>query len=321
MVSAASRMSSAISFGVFCRLAPSTSAIIRSRKASPGLAVTSTTIQSDRTWVPPVTELRSPPASRITGALSPVIAASLTEAMPSTTVAVGGDEVARLHQHQVALAQRRGRDDVEVVRRRSGCGSRLACRSRRALRREAACALPRPSAMASAKFANSTVNHSQTDTAEDEPARRFPRADQRLDPEEGREDGADVDHEHHRVPHLALDRQLAERIADRLPDDPGVEERCAPGHRAGHVCRSLLRRDQGEVLDDRARAPAPARTSARRPGSPRRPAARRRAGCGSAACRAPSGTIFFAGQRARDGEHRHREPVPPEEHARPSAVL
>ena len=55
IVSAASRMSSAISFGVFCRLAPSTSAIIRSRKVSPGLAVTSTTIQSDRTCVPPVT--------------------------------------------------------------------------------------------------------------------------------------------------------------------------------------------------------------------------------------------------------------------------
>ncbi len=35
--------------------------------------------------VPPVTELRSPPLSRITGALSPVTAASFTEAMPSIT--------------------------------------------------------------------------------------------------------------------------------------------------------------------------------------------------------------------------------------------
>ena len=40
MVSAASRMLSAISLGVFCRLAPSTSAIMRSRNVSPGLAVT-----------------------------------------------------------------------------------------------------------------------------------------------------------------------------------------------------------------------------------------------------------------------------------------
>ncbi len=35
--------------------------------------------------VPPVTALRSPPLSRITGADSPVIADSSTEAMPSMT--------------------------------------------------------------------------------------------------------------------------------------------------------------------------------------------------------------------------------------------
>ena len=34
----------------------------------------------------------------------------------------------------------------------------------RILRSVAACAFPRPSAMASAKFANSTVNHSQSVT-------------------------------------------------------------------------------------------------------------------------------------------------------------
>ena len=37
IVSATSRMVSAISFGVFCRLAPSTMAIMRSMNASPGL--------------------------------------------------------------------------------------------------------------------------------------------------------------------------------------------------------------------------------------------------------------------------------------------
>ena len=81
----ASRMLSAISFGVFCRAAPSTSAIMRSRKVEPGLAVMRTLIASDITCVPPVTAERSPPASRITGADSPVIAASLTEATPSMT--------------------------------------------------------------------------------------------------------------------------------------------------------------------------------------------------------------------------------------------
>ncbi len=85
IVMPASRMSRAISLGVFCRLAPSTMAIMRSRNVSPGLAVMRTISQSDNTRVPPVTPLRSPPLSRITGALSPVMALSSTEATPSMT--------------------------------------------------------------------------------------------------------------------------------------------------------------------------------------------------------------------------------------------
>ena len=75
----------AISFGVFWRSAPSTSLIMRSRKVEPCAALIRTLIQSDSTCVPPVTAERSPPDSRMTGADSPVIAASLTEAMPSIT--------------------------------------------------------------------------------------------------------------------------------------------------------------------------------------------------------------------------------------------
>ena len=55
IVRLASRMFSAISFGVFCRAAPSTSAIIRSMNVSPGLLVIRTTIRSESTRVPPVT--------------------------------------------------------------------------------------------------------------------------------------------------------------------------------------------------------------------------------------------------------------------------
>ncbi len=84
MVSPASRMLRAISFGVFCRDAPSTSAIIRSMNVCPGSDVTRTLIQSDSTRVPPVTADRSPPDSRMTGADSPVIADSSTDATPST---------------------------------------------------------------------------------------------------------------------------------------------------------------------------------------------------------------------------------------------
>ena len=43
------------------------------------------TIQSDKTRVPPITPDRSPPASRTTGADSPVTADSSTLAMPLTT--------------------------------------------------------------------------------------------------------------------------------------------------------------------------------------------------------------------------------------------
>ena len=84
MVSPDSRIDSASSFGVFCRSAPSTSAIIRSMKVEPGAEVIFTLMKSDSTVVPPVTAERSPPASRMTGADSPVIADSLTEATPST---------------------------------------------------------------------------------------------------------------------------------------------------------------------------------------------------------------------------------------------
>ncbi|MCY1553173.1 hypothetical protein D9M68_896280 [compost metagenome] len=66
-------------------MAPSTKAIIRSRVDSPGLAVIFTSSQSETTRVLPVTAERSPPDSRITGADSPVMAASLTAAIPSIT--------------------------------------------------------------------------------------------------------------------------------------------------------------------------------------------------------------------------------------------
>ena len=80
-----SRTVSAISFGVFCRFAPSTRPIMRSRNEWPGSAPMRTTMRSESTLVPPVTAERSPPLSRMTGADSPVTADSSTEAMPSIT--------------------------------------------------------------------------------------------------------------------------------------------------------------------------------------------------------------------------------------------
>src|SRR5262245_5545933 len=170
MVSPASRMLSAISFGVFCRLAPSTIAIIRSRKVSPGSLVMRTTIQSDRTRVPPVTALRSPPASRMTGALSPVMALSSTDAMPTTiSPSLGMNSPAetstRSPLRSVALVVCAILADAGSKFRPGSSTSFFAMMSRRAFLRLSACALPRPSAIASAKLANRTVNQSQSETA------------------------------------------------------------------------------------------------------------------------------------------------------------
>ncbi len=158
IVRPASRMLSAISLGVFCRSAPSTRAIMRSRKVSPGLEVILTLMRSDKTRVPPVTAERSPPASRMTGADSPVMADSSTEATPSMiSPSDGMNSPAEQETRSPALSFELG-----ICSTRSSQRIRFAMVSERALRRVSACAFPRPSAMASAKFANTTVNHSHS---------------------------------------------------------------------------------------------------------------------------------------------------------------
>ena len=170
---------------------------MRSRNDSPGLAVMRTTMRSESTLVPPVTAERSPPLSRITGADSPVIADSSTEAMPSIDLAVAGDELAGLDDDEVALAQRATPGPAP----RAPSTSRRATVSLRILRSASAWALPRPSATASAKLAKRTVNQSQSVTATGEPERRrrSARCDEVAQPEQRGEDAADLDHEHDRV--------------------------------------------------------------------------------------------------------------------------
>src|ERR1051325_7422028 len=155
-VNAASRIVSAISLGVFWRRAPSTSAIILSRKPAPLSAVVRIAMRSLSTRVPPVTALRSPPLSRMTGADSPVMAASSTLAMPSTTSpSAGMTSLASQTTVSPFCNSAAGTFSSRPLR------NRRAIVSLRALRRALACALPRPSATASAKLAKSTVNQSQ----------------------------------------------------------------------------------------------------------------------------------------------------------------
>ena len=130
---------------------------MRSRKLSPGSAVMRTTMRSERTRVPPVTAERSPPASRITGADSPVMADSSTDAMPSTMSPSPGIVSPA---SQTTSRRRAGRAPAPGSRWPSASSLRATVVVR-VLRSASACALPRPSASASEKLANSTVSHSQ----------------------------------------------------------------------------------------------------------------------------------------------------------------
>src|SRR5258708_25856471 len=164
MVKAAIRMLRAISLGVFWRLAPSTRAIMRSRNVSPGLALICTTIQSESTRVPPVTALRSPPLSRMTGADSPVIADSSTEATPSTTSPSPGITSPASTSTRSPLRNSGAATSCTLLVR-SEPARRFAMVVVRARRSVSACALPRPSAIASSQLAKTTVNHNQIATA------------------------------------------------------------------------------------------------------------------------------------------------------------
>ncbi len=149
----------AISLGVLRRLAPSTMAIMRSRKLSPAPAVTRTLIQSETTVVPPVTAERSPPLSRMTGADSPVMADSLTEATPSMiSPSAGITSPASTSTTSPGVSLCEG---VGTMAPAAGSTISLALVVTRAARRLSAAALPRPSATLSARLANSTVAQSQ----------------------------------------------------------------------------------------------------------------------------------------------------------------
>ncbi len=90
--------------------------------------MTCTLIQSDSTRVPPVTAERSPPDSRMTGADSPVMAVSSTDATPSMISPSAGMTSPAVDEHDVALAERRRRHDLVGAVRALAVGDRLGLR-------------------------------------------------------------------------------------------------------------------------------------------------------------------------------------------------
>ncbi len=197
---------------------------MRSRKVSPGFAVIRTTSQSESTRVPPVTALRSPPLSRITGALSPVMALSSTEATPSVISPSAGMSSPASTKHDVALAQLRTTTRHELARR-SAVGRASAARGEpRALRGDVLARLAqrvglRLAAALGHRLGEVGEEHGEPEPErdrEDEPGGGVPGAgDQGVDEEEGGERAADLDDEHHRVAHHAARVELAERVDDR----------------------------------------------------------------------------------------------------------
>ena len=160
MVKETKSVFSAISLGVFFREAPSTRAIMRSRKLLPGSEVMRIFSQSDTIVVPPVTEQKSPPDSRTTGADSPVMADSSTEAMPSITSPSPGMISPAFTITTLPFFNSLDRTVFSVP----SSSNRRACVSFCVFFRLAACAFPRPSATDSAKFANRTVTNSTAQT-------------------------------------------------------------------------------------------------------------------------------------------------------------
>jgi hypothetical protein len=102
-----------------------------------------------------VTAERSPPDSRITGADSPVIADSSTVAIPSITVPSPGISSPASTTTMSPLTS----SEAFLV----PPSMSLAVVSWRMARSVSACARPRPSANASAMFANTTVSQSHTE--------------------------------------------------------------------------------------------------------------------------------------------------------------
>ena len=147
--------------------------------------------------------------------------------------AVAGDELAGLDHHHVAARRARRPAFSPPSRRRATVSVRIA-------RSASACALPRPSASASARLANTTVSHSQSGDGEGEPGGLVAAAERLaaeglLEPAEGRDGGADLDHEHDRVAHTGR----AGRAWSKLATSAGAAPRRRRGSpRARH--RGLL---------------------------------------------------------------------------------
>ena len=232
IVSPASRMLSAISFGVLRRSAPSTSAIIRSRNDLPGSCVTSITSRSESSFVPPVTAERSPPDSRMTGADSPVIADSSTEPTPSMiSPSAGITSPASTTTTSPRCSSAAGTSSTVARARRDRGRARRAQRVRLRL-----------AAAFGDRLGEVREQHGQPepdgDHADEPELSRVPAGEvEEEDP--GRDHAAELDDEHHRVLQLQPRVELRERVPDRRERELARED--AGALRVPSTCLPLSR--------------------------------------------------------------------------------
>ena len=210
------RMSRAISFGVFCRLAPSTSAIIRSRKVSPGWEVIWTTIRSREH--DGAAGHRGPVAARLAEHRGGLAGDRrlVDDGDALDDVAVAGDDLVRGDDAAVAERELGGRDGlgravgVEAVGDRVPAG--LAERVRLGL-----------AAAFGDRLGEVGEQHGRPQPEGDQSDEDAGPGDE-LD---GGDDGADLDHEHDRD----ADHRPRVELDERLPHRGAQDRRARAGRR------------------------------------------------------------------------------------------
>ena len=242
-----------------------------------------------------------------------MIADSSTVAMPSTTSPSPGMISPGLDDDPVADRQRRCRAP------RSSAPS---CASRRATvvaswsgAGVSACALPRPSATASARLANSTVNHSQTAISQAKTLGS-------TIAETGDEHRADPDDEHDRVAQLRARVELAQRVGQRAPQLAGGERAGAdgaPGPFGVPVLAVAIDRSVGAVVMSSASAIGPERQAGKKVRAATRtivpPTRTPNSGAGGwAGCPRRARHRLLRGERPGQREHGQDRHEPAEQH-------
>ena len=234
---------------------------MRSRKLSPGLAVTRTTIRSESTRVPPVTALRSPPdfanhRRRFAGDRRLVDRRRAFEHL-----AVGGHELAGLDDEAVALAQAAAGHALFAFRRHAEARVRIRFRAAQGLGLRLSAALGHG-------LGEVREQHGEPQPRGDREVEAGvrPVTDEVAHQKDRRRQRADLDDEHDGIARLPARIELLERIADGARDDRAVEERA----RLGTAFQTPLTNIRTSFLVARAgarrsgRARRPAGTSARR---------------------------------------------------------